>query len=55
VFARLDREVTDRLRKRFPFETWDEGTGEVRWVCSFDTTEDDVAALATALAEELHA
>jgi threonine aldolase len=55
VFARLDTEVAERLRKRFAFETWDEGTGEVRWVCSFDTTEGDVDALAAALAEELHA
>jgi threonine aldolase len=55
VFARLDTGVAERLRKRFAFETWDEGTGEVRWVCSFDTTEGDVDALAAALAEELHA
>ncbi|MEV3923891.1 threonine aldolase family protein [Actinomadura coerulea] len=52
VFALMPRNAAERLRKRFPFYTWDEATGEVRWVCSFDTTEDDVDAFAAALAEE---
>ena len=30
----------------------DAATGEVRWMCSFDTTEDDVAGFADALREE---
>lgn len=55
VFARLDRDVAERLSKRYRFETWDETIGEVRWVCSFDTTEADVDALAAALREELRA
>ncbi|WUI02428.1 low specificity L-threonine aldolase [Spirillospora sp. NBC_00431] len=55
VFAIIPKDAAGRLRKRFPFYTWDERTGEVRWVCSFDTTEDDVDAFATALAEELSA
>jgi threonine aldolase len=55
VFARLDRNVAERLGKRYRFETWDEATGEVRWVCSFDTTEADVDAFAATLAEELRA
>jgi threonine aldolase len=53
VFARLDPGVAERLAERFPFETWDAATGEVRWVCSFDTTESDVEAFAAALASEL--
>lgn len=55
VFAVLPKDVTERLQKRFRFYTWDEHTGEVRWMCSFDTTEADVDAFAAALAEELHA
>ncbi|MEU5878959.1 beta-eliminating lyase-related protein [Spirillospora sp. NPDC047279] len=55
VFAVLPKDVTERLRKRFPFYVWDAHTGEVRWVTSFDTTEGDVAAFAAALAEELAA
>ncbi|MFC6882073.1 threonine aldolase family protein [Actinomadura yumaensis] len=53
VFAVIPKDVAERLRKRFAFYTWDERTGEVRWVCSFDTTEADVDAFAAALAEEL--
>ncbi|MBB4705041.1 threonine aldolase family protein [Sphaerisporangium siamense] len=53
VFAVLPRDVADRLRKRFRFYTWDESTGEVRWMTAFDTTEADVDAFAAALAEEM--
>jgi threonine aldolase len=55
LFPRLDRDVAARLSKRFPFSTWNEATGEVRWVCAFDTTEADVDAFAAALDEELRA
>ena len=44
VFAVLDRGVADRLREWFRFYDWDAATGEVRWMCSFDTTEADVDA-----------
>ncbi|WP_433760211.1 threonine aldolase family protein [Nocardia sp. CA-135398] len=55
VFAILPTEVTDRLRKRFRFHIWDERTCEVRWMCSFDTTEADVDAFAEAIAQEMAA
>ncbi|MEV5890740.1 threonine aldolase family protein [Nonomuraea fuscirosea] len=55
VFAVLPGDAAERLRKRFRFYTWDESTGEVRWMCAFDTTEEDVDAFAAALAEELRA
>lgn len=54
VFAVIPPEVADRVRKRFRFYTWDTRTGEVRWVCSFDTTEADVDAFAATLREELN-
>ena len=44
VFARLPAGVADRLRESFRFYDWDAATGEVRWVCSFDTQPDDVDA-----------
>jgi threonine aldolase len=53
VFAVLPADVAERLRKRFRFYTWNEATGEVRWMCAFDTTEADVDAFAAALREEL--
>ena len=53
VFAVLDKDVANRLRERFRFYDWDPATGEVRWMCAFDTTPDDVDAFAAALGEEL--
>jgi threonine aldolase len=53
VFAILPRDVTERLQRRFRFNTWEERTGEVRWMCSFDTTEADVDAFAAAIAQEI--
>lgn len=53
VFAVLPADVADRVRERFPFHTWDPVTGEVRWMCAFDTTEVDVDAFAAAIAEEM--
>ncbi|ORT60795.1 low specificity L-threonine aldolase [Streptomyces sp. CB03238] len=53
VFARLPHEVTRRLQERFRFYFWDEAAGDVRWMCSFDTTEDDVDAFVLALKGEM--
>jgi threonine aldolase len=53
VFAIMPPDVTARLQKRFRFYTWDAHTGEVRWMCAFDTTEDDIDTFAAAVAEEM--
>ncbi|MFE7412613.1 threonine aldolase family protein [Streptomyces laurentii] len=53
VFARLPHEVSRRLQQRFRFYFWDEAAGDVRWMSSFDTTEDDVDAFLQALKEEM--
>ncbi|HEV3172994.1 MAG TPA: low specificity L-threonine aldolase [Actinocrinis sp.] len=53
LFAILPAEVTERLQKRFRFYTWNEHTGEVRWMTAFDTTEADIDTFAAAIAEEL--
>jgi threonine aldolase len=53
VFAILPAEATARLQERFRFYTWDQVTGEVRWMCSWDTTEKDVDDFAAAIAEEM--
>ncbi len=53
VFAVLPRAVADRLRQRYRFYDWDAATGEVRWMCAFDTTEADVDRFVAALREEL--
>ena len=53
VFTTLSAGIADRLRQRFRFYDWDAATGEVRWVCSFDTTPEDVDAFLAALRSEL--
>ncbi|MDO7868242.1 threonine aldolase family protein [Nocardioides jiangxiensis] len=53
VFASLPEGVAERLRGRgFRFYDWDQSTREVRWMCSFDTTEQDVDALVAAVSRE---
>jgi threonine aldolase len=53
VFAVLPAAAIEPLQERFAFYTWDERTGEVRWMCAWDTTEADVDAFAEAIAGEL--
>jgi threonine aldolase len=42
VFAVVPPDVATRVREEFAFYDWDAATGEVRWMCSYDTTEADV-------------
>ena len=39
----------------FRFYDWNEAAREVRWMCSFDTSEDDVDSFVTAIKRELAA
>ena len=50
VFARLPEGVADRVREQFAFYDWDAASGEVRWMCAFDTTAQDVDAFVAAVA-----
>jgi threonine aldolase len=50
VFAALPPEVTRALQDEFPFYVWDDATGVVRLMASFDTTEEDVDAFVELLA-----
>lgn len=49
VFAELPFEAIAELRRQYDFYTWDERAGEVRWMCSWDTTEEDVQEFAAAV------
>jgi threonine aldolase len=49
VFAILPAAVTEAVQAEFPFDVWDEATGEVRWRCSWDTEPAEVDAFAAAL------
>ena len=53
VFPILARESSERLMESFRFYFWDERTGQVRWMCSWDTTEGDVDAFVEAVRAEL--
>ncbi len=55
VFAILPEGLADRLRPEFRFYDWDQARREVRWMCSFDTTEEDVDAFVAAIKRELAA
>lgn len=52
VFARIPPAAVAPLQERFPFYVWDERTSEVRWMCAWDTTDDDVSKLASAVAAQ---
>jgi threonine aldolase len=55
LFVILPEGVADRLRTRFRFYDWNQATGEVRWMCAFDTTEEDIDEFAAAIAAEVGA
>jgi threonine aldolase len=49
VFAVLPEVVIPVLQAQFAFYVWDESTHEVRWMCSWDTTEEDVDEFVAAI------
>ena len=53
VFVRLPREVWTSLLDDYFFYDWDEADNVVRWMCSFDTTEDDILQFVEALKKRL--
>jgi threonine aldolase len=59
VFATLPRPAIDQLLEELPpehpFYMWDDARNEVRWMCSWDTSEDDVDAFAKAIGEAVAA
>lgn len=49
VFVQLPAEVWHALQKEYFFYDWDEAANVVRWMCSFDTTEEDIHSFVAAL------
>ncbi len=49
VFAIIPEESIEKLQEAYFFYVWDESTSEVRWMCSFDTTEEDIEGFASRL------
>jgi len=46
VFAAIPRGAITKIQKRYFFYVWNEEESVVRWMCSFDTTEDDIKTFA---------
>jgi len=51
VFAKIPRKAIAKLQKRYFFYVWNQEQSVVRWMCSFDTTEQDVNQFAKLVAE----
>jgi threonine aldolase len=51
VFAKIPREAIAKIQERYFFYVWNEEESIVRWMCSFDTTEEDVREFAAFVGE----
>jgi len=49
IFAIIPVHTIEPLRAKYPFYEWDAQTHEQRWMCSFDTTEEEVNGFVTTL------
>ena len=49
IFAIVPKELIPQLQDEYFFYTWNEERGEVRWMTSFDTTEEDIMDFAKLL------
>jgi threonine aldolase len=50
VFAVIPEKLIEPLQQEFFFYVWDETLSEVRWMTSWDTTEDDIIRFTTLIA-----
>jgi len=54
IFAIIPKELIPLLQNEYFFYMWDEQRGEVRWMTSFDTTEEDILNFAKLLRKLLN-
>jgi len=54
VFVQIPRHAIEKIRQRYFFYTWMEEESIVRWMCSFDTTEEDVRGFAAFVRQAVH-
>jgi len=55
VFAIIPKELIPELQKEYFFYVWDESRGEVRWMTSFDTREEDINGFVDLLKKKMQA
>ena len=53
VFPELPEAVANKVMADYRFYVWNQATGQVRWMCSWDTTQEDVDGILTALRRAL--
>ena len=53
VFPVLPMDLIEQLQKEYRFYVWDYRTGQVRWMCAWDTKPEDVEGLLASLAKAL--
>lgn len=51
VFAIVPNHIIQKLQQEYFFYVWDEDKSEVRWMTSWDTTEDDIEKFVTKIRE----
>jgi threonine aldolase len=51
VFAQIPRHAIENVRQHYFFYVWIEEESIVRWMCSFDTTEEDIRKFVEVVAE----
>jgi threonine aldolase len=51
VFAQIPRHAIEKIKQQYFFYMWIEEESIVRWMCSFDTTEDDIRKFAEIVAK----
>ena len=51
VFAQIPRNAIEKIKAQFFFYPWIEEECIVRWMCAFDTTEEDIKAFVKCVAE----
>jgi threonine aldolase len=51
VFVQIPRHAIEKIKRQYFFYVWMEEESIVRWMCSFDTTEDDIRIFAEVVAE----
>ena len=55
VFVKIPREIINPLQNDYFFYEWDEKESIVRWMTSFDTTEDDILSFTECVKKHLRA
>lgn len=53
VFPELPEKVANQIMADYRFYVWNQATGQVRWMCSWDTTQEDVDGILQALEKAL--